>query len=328
MLWPMLDGLRTLGADVGKVARQAGISLEALEDPDTRVPIERAIELSAFAARSIDDEALGLHLAEMYRPGAFGVLDYLAHSSRTLGEALHYLCRYNRLLQDAAETRLEVLSNRAVIWQRVFDGVWFPPGLVENSMANLIVIARRLTGNDVIPVEVRFRHPAPSYTAEHARIFKAPVRFDADRDGIVLESRHLELPLVDADPNLCSILDRHAKKLIGELPRVAQFSARVRELAAGDLKSGSVTAERIARKLQMSVRTLRRRLDHEGETYESLVEQLRRALTEGYMHDAKLSVEQIALLVGYSEASAFRRAFRRWHGTSPARYRRLPRMER
>src|SRR5688500_17746983 len=114
MLQPMFAGLRRMGADVEAIVHQAGLSLAELQDPDERVPLERAMTLSAVAADAVEDEAFGLHLAELYQPGAFGLLDYLAHSSRTLGEALVYLCRYNRLLQDAAETLLELENGRAV----------------------------------------------------------------------------------------------------------------------------------------------------------------------------------------------------------------------
>jgi AraC-like DNA-binding protein len=269
----------------------------------------------------MQDPAFGLHLAELYRPGVFGVLDYLAHSSRTLHEALSYLCRYNRLLQDAAETLLTIEGDRVVIWQRVVGETWLPPELVEHAMANLIVIGRVLTGTELIPLEVCFRHPAPAYSAEHDRLFKTKVRFRSDRDAIVLDAAALELPLTHADPHLCSILDRHAHKLLQELPRVAQLSARVRELVAAELKNGSFTAEQIAQQLHVSGRTLHRRLKEENAIYYELVDDVRRGLTERYLNDPDMSLEQIALLVGYSEASAFRRAFRRWHGVSPARYR-------
>lgn len=321
MLRPMLVGLGLLHADVEKIAASVSLSVRDLHDPDVRIPFEVAIRFSIEAAVALGDPAFGLHLAELYQPGVFGVLDYLAHSSRTLGEAISHLCRYNRLLQDAAETFLDVEGVRAVVWQRTVDSVWLPPGIVENALANLIMIGRNLTGKDLRPVEVRFRHSDPGYADEHRRVFKAPIRFDADRDAVVLRAVDLDLPLTNTDPVLCSILDRHAQRLLEELPRVASFSSRVRELVAADLRNGNITASEIAARLQMSERTLRRRLKLEGTTYEELLDELRRALTQRYLNDPQLSIEQIALMLGYSEASAFRRAFRRWHGESPASFR-------
>ena len=322
MLWPMLSGLRAMGADVDAICRRVDLSLSELQDPDARIAFELGIQLSLESAQAVRDPAFGLHLAERYTPGLFGLLDYLAHSSRTLGDAIKHLCRYNRLLQDAAETLLEMEGSRVVIWQRLLGTVWLPPGVVENSMANLVVIGRTLTGASLVPIEVLFRHPAPDYAAEHERIFQTSVRFEAERDAVVLRAEDLELPVTKSDPGLCSILDRHAQSLLESQPRVARFSARVRKLCAGMVKDGTPTAERIARELRMSERTLRRRLNKEGTTFEELVDELRRVLTEHYLDFPDMSLEQIALMVGYSESSAFRRAFRRWYGTSPADYRR------
>lgn len=325
MLRPMLAGLGILGADVEGIVRRAGLSLAELQDPDARVLLEDALRLSAVAAADVRDEAFGLHLAELYRPGVFGLLDYLAHSSLTLREALVHLCRYNRLLQDAAETLLEIDDERAIVWQRVLGGISFPPALAENAMANLVVIGRALTGNALVPLEVHFTHPSPPYAAEHERIFQTKVTFDSSRDAVVLSADQLALPLANADAGLCSILERHACSLLEGLPPVASFSSRVRGIVASELKNGFVTAERMASRLDMSTRTLQRRLEDEDTTFEDLVDELRRALTKRYLDDPAMSIEQIALLVGYSEASAFRRAFRRWFGTSATRYRRDPR---
>lgn len=321
IVWPMLGELRALGLDVEQLVGRAGLSLRDLEDPDTRIPIESLIELGAHATAVTNDPAFGLHLAEHYRPGAFGVLDYLAHSSRTLGEAIRHLCRFNRLFQDAAETVLEVSSDRAVIWQRYLGGFALPPAINENSMANLVVIGRELTGQDLVPLEVTFRHADPGYSSEHERIFKTKVRFEAERDGLVLPRAALEHPLRNADSRLCQILERHATELLARVPRVDRFSHRVRELCAAELRDGTPTAARIAAKLQMSERTLRRRLHDETASWEDVLDGLRRDLSERYLGEPTLSVEDVALMLGYSEAGAFRRAFKRWHGTSPAEFR-------
>jgi AraC-like DNA-binding protein len=321
-LWPMLHGLRTMGADVEAIVRSVGLKSDELRDPDKRLPFEMAISLSAASAQAVRDAAFGLHLAELYRPGDFGLLDYLAHSSRRLRDALERLRRYNRLLQDVAEIVLDVRSDQAEVWQRELKSVWIPPAVTENALANLIVIGRHLTGRAIVPLSVQFRHPAPLYKGEHERVFGCAVRFEAERDAVVLRTEDLELPLTNADPTLCSILDRHAQHLLDELPPTASFSTRVREMVAQALKDENPTAALLARRLRMSPRTLRRRLEEEGTTYEEVVDQLRRALTERYLDHPDMSLSQIALLLGYSDASAFRRAFRRWHGSSPATYRR------
>ncbi|HVU00332.1 MAG TPA: AraC family transcriptional regulator [Polyangiaceae bacterium] len=321
IVWPLLGELRALGHDVERLVAGVGLSLPELEDPDTRLPIESLIELGAAAATATNDPAFGLHLAEHYRPNAFGVLDYLAHSSRTLGEAIRHLCRYNRLFQDAAETVLDVEGDRALVWQRTLGGFVMPPPMVENSMANLIVIGRELTGRDLVPVEVTFVHAEPPYSAEHARLFRATVRFEAERDGIVLPAAALDYPLPGADPRLCDILERHARQILAKTPRVDLFSHRVRELCAAELRDGAPTAAKLAADLKISERTLRRRLGEEGTSWEDVLDGLRRDLAERYLGEPRLGIDDVALMLGYSEAGAFRRAFKRWFGQSPAEWR-------
>jgi AraC-like DNA-binding protein len=321
MLRPMLRGLRKRGVDVSAIAKSAGLSLDVLEDPDARVPFELAVLVSAEGARALRDPAFGLHLAEMYEPGVYGVLDYLAHSSRTLGEAIGRLCRYNRLLQDAVETLLEVEGDRAVVSQQVLGKVWIPSSIIEHALANLVVIGRHLAGAKLVPLEVEFRHAPPLYVEELKRLFNSEVRFHSTRDAVVLPVELLELPLPHADPVLCSILDRHAHRELEALPRVSRFSERVRELVSAELPDGGVSAERVAEKLRMSERTLRRRLKEEDVTFEQLLEELRRVLSDQYLSSPTVSIEEVAFMLGYSDVSAFRRAFRRWHGVSPASYR-------
>lgn len=325
LLWPLIYGLRSLDADVEGLLGRVGLSLEKIQDPDTRIPIEVAVELAVLAGEASGDEAMGLHLSERYVPGVFGVLDYLAHSSRTLGEAIRHLCRYNRLLQDVVETVLEVRGDRAYIFQKSYGAFRPPAGITENAIANLVVIGRDLTGAPIIPVEVQFTHAEPSYSSEHTRIFKCPVRFEAELDGVILHASDLDLPLPNADPALCAILDRHARQLLEQLPPVPRFSQRVRELVAAELRDGTLTSESIAKKLQVSERTLRRRLAEDETTYEKLLDGLRRALAERYMNEPNLSIDEVSLMLGYSETNAFRRAFTRWHGESPAKYRRRKR---
>jgi AraC-like DNA-binding protein len=322
MVWPLAAELSALGVDVDAVLLTGQLSQQKIQNPDVRIPFEDLIAIGQAAVDATGDLALGLHLAEHYRPNLFGVLDYLARSCMTLGEAIKQLCRYNRLLQDAAETLLEIQGERALLWQRTLGGVHLPPGMTENSMANLIVIGRHLTGIALAPIEALFTHPEPAYSAEHRRIFGSRVRFGADRDGLVLATNVLSVPLKNPDPGLRAILERHADQLLEHVPRVARFSHRVRELVAGELKEGNPTAEAIAKKLGTSERTLRRKLQEDGTTYDQLLDELRRELAERYLQDPKVSTDEAALMLGYSEPSAFRRAFRRWHGTSPAAYRR------
>jgi AraC-like DNA-binding protein len=175
---------------------------------------------------------------------------------------------------------------------------------------------------DFAPVEVRFRHPSPERLDEHRRFFRAPIHFDDRVTALVVRRELLAAPLVRSDPGLCAVLERQVHETLARIPKVNALSERVRHLIARDLTTGEPHARAIAAALHMSPRTLQRQLGHEGTTLRALVDDLRRDLAGRYLSERKIAIAEVAFLLGFSEASAFHRAFKRWSGTTPAEYRR------
>jgi AraC-like DNA-binding protein len=319
---PVLARLGSLGIDREPVLAAAGAEVATLDDPDARIPHELAIAVWREASRASADDAFGIHTAEQIRPGAFDVLDYATRSSSTLGEAFVRLARYHRLLHDVAVVRLEVDGDRAELTHSLPEAAGvLPRHPVEFIVAAWLVVARQATGRDFAPLEVRFRHARPAGLAEHERLFRAPVRFDQPVNGLMLDRSLLELPLVRADPGLCAVLERRLTELLEKMPRPQSFSARVREAVAKDHSMTAASADEVARKLHMSRRTMQRMLATEGTTFTKLVDALRRDLATRYLGEPAIAIAEVAFLLGFSEASAFHRAFKRWHGVTPALYR-------
>jgi AraC-like DNA-binding protein len=171
---------------------------------------------------------------------------------------------------------------------------------------------------------VTFQHSPPVDLREHGRVFGCPVRFNRPVNGVALRRALLDTPLVRADPGLCSVLDRHVRALIERIPRAEALSDRVRGLVASELSTGRASAAAVARKLHMSRRTLQRHLEAGGMTFRALCDGLRRDLAIRYLREREIAVAEVAFLLGFSEASAFHRAFKRWVGTTPTLYRRSP----
>jgi AraC-like DNA-binding protein len=321
LLAPMVRELEEQGVDWRALARPIGFDDDTLARPEARIPIEWVFELGFAAEATLDDPAFGLHLAERYRPRSFGVLDYLAHNSRTLGDAIDALCRFNALLQDAIVTRADRARDTVLIWNAVPEALVVPPGVIENSIANLIVIGRELTGRFLIPVSAQFRHAAPPYAAEHRRIFRAPVTFSAERDGLTLPLAALDTPILEPDLWLSAVLERHAEELLRSARRRETLRDRVRRHLGEELRRGVPSAAHVARALGMSERTLRRRLEESSTGWAQLLDEFRRELAEHYLADPGVGLEELAHMLGYAEGGAFRRAFRRWHGISPTAWR-------
>jgi AraC-like DNA-binding protein len=325
----VIERLRALELDLGPILEAAGAARTLLDDPDARIPHVVALAVWREAARWSGDDAFGIHTAEQIRPGAFDVLDYATRCSATLGAGLKCLVRYHRILHDAAVVRLSVEGERASLTHALpRDGTGLPRHTAEFIVAAWLVVARQATGVDLVPLEVSFCHQAPSDLTEHGRVFRAPIAFERPTNGLVLPRASLDTPLVDADRGLCAVLERHMQDLLAKAPAATAFSDRVRQVVAGMLIHGGADAETVAGRLKMSRRTLQRRLQADGTSFRGLVDSLRRDLAMRYLCEREVAIAEVAFLLGFSEASAFHRAFRRWSGTTPSLYRKTPARDR
>jgi AraC-like DNA-binding protein len=311
-------GLVAAGVDADAVFTRAGIPLAELGDPERRFPREAMLTLWKTARQEAKDPAFGLHIAEWVPYGSFGVLEYIARSSATLGEALARVGKYARWLDDVGEVSFVKRGDDVTIVPLLSDAWPIPSDVMEGLLAFTVRMARELCGDpSLLPRAVEVRHAPPPDTREHTRVFGVPVRFNAGRDGITFSESQLALPVPKADPALSAILDRHAQELLKRLPSAGTFAERVRGLLAAELRGGNPELEQVAAKLRISARTLRRRLKDEGTGLTALLDELRRELALRYLEEHAMTLDAIAFELGFGDARAFRRAFKRWTGRAP-----------
>ena len=315
-----MSGLTTLGYDPVPFLHTRGIDRELLLDPDATVPMSACVGLLADGVRATGDDNLGLHVAERAELGSFDVHFYAMVSSPTLGAAFERVCRYQRLIHETSQVRLETSGDRAVLSHRLSGGLAAPRQTAELLLAAWVRAGRVATRTLWSPAEVRFAHPAPRDCGEHERFFGGPLRFATGENALVLPTALLDLPCRRTDPSLLSLLDRYAADRLGA-PRPATFAERARAALSEDLQAGNVTARVLAARLTVSVRTLNRSLAAEGTSFRQLLDQLRLDIAERHLLDDRMSVAEVAFLVGFSEISAFHRAFKRWTGQTPATFR-------
>jgi len=320
---------------VVEAAARAGVRSEALcaaaqidpvliQDPERRLPYSRFVALYEHAARLSRDEAFGLHLAERVSPGMFDVLGYAVMNSASLADGLDRLIRYYRIWADGSVHALEVEGTIVRLTYAVLD--LRPEACrqeVEASLAIPVCIGRALTGIDWVPRAVEFQHAPPRDVAEHRRLFgSAPVRFRRPANALVFDRAVLGLPVLRADETLCAVLDRHAAELLGKLPKGDGVADRVRQLLRRSLPGGEPNLKSTAAGLGLSARTLQRKLRQQGFSHQELLEEMRRDLSQQYLSQPELALCEVAYLLGFSDSSAFHRAFRRWTGMTPGEFRR------
>jgi AraC-like DNA-binding protein len=291
-------------------------------DPDERVHVAAVHTMLRGALALTNDELLGVRASKLSTLGDVGLLDYVMSSADTLRSALEAAGRYTRLLNDTLSFALELegehvivrLTSRVVLPAVAEDyqtcgmisnqSVCWPEGLLEN-------------------MDVWFRHGPPAQIAPyHEALGPVRLHFHAPLSGFGFPRRFLDLPLRSSDPKLHEVLRRYAEIAVASLPKPQSTTERVRALVSGELSSGAHSLDETARALHMSARTLGRRLAEEGTTFKRLIDELRKELALRYVATRDIDLAQIAQLSGFSETPSFCRAFRRWTGTTPKRYRR------
>jgi AraC-like DNA-binding protein len=306
--------------------REPSFPPQALEgladvDPDARIPIAIVQELLTGALYLTSDEDLGLKAAREIVPGDYGAVEYAARSAATWGEAANAVGRYMRLINDALQFSLTCEGERAFV--HLDSQVPLLRASADFQSAAFHVSAMRFWPFQNPEFEVWFTHAAPANSLEYERTFPGArrLRFEAPFNGFTFPSEYIDLPMPGADPALHALITKHAAAMLAELPSAQNLTARVRDLLAKELAGGTPSLTHVARRLGMSERTLERHLEEEGTAFKLQLEDLRRRLALRYVRRSELPFSGVAVLLGFSQAAAFHRAFRRWTGQTPLEYR-------
>jgi AraC-like DNA-binding protein len=188
-------------------------------------------------------------------------------------------------------------------------------------LSTMLHIGRQLTGIRWKPSAVCFEHAQPASVVAHKRIFQAPVYFKCERTELIFATRLLTLSLPKADSNLVSLLQRNAEALLDPEPGRDAITDQVRRVINEISAPGALQLRAVARKLGLSARTLQRRLNEEGSSFDELVRETRSTRAKNYLRRNELAICEIAYLLGFSQPSAFHRAFHRWTGMTPRTFR-------
>jgi AraC-like DNA-binding protein len=298
---------------------------ELVGDDDARITAAQFCVAWAETIRLTANPYLALDIAAATPVGAFGIVEYVCRSASTLGDALRRWVRYLNLLDDAVKVGLAVEDERAML--RVEMESEAPaPGAHELCFALVAKQARQLSAAPLRLVGVELVHRAPPDAARYRTFFDAPVTFGATTNQLVFARTALEASLVSSDPQLLAILTRAADELHARAPEEPTLTAQVTRVLREALRDDEGHVELVAKRLGLTSRSLQRRLKDEGSSFNDVREQVRKELSRRYL-DQNLSNAEISFLLGFSEPSAFFRAFKRWTGQTPNEARRRPAAE-
>lgn len=305
-----------------------------LEMTDIRTQLERYASKSEISYEqwwqileqlnsALHEPALGLQIGASIHVEHCGVLGYLFRTSQNVLEALVCYQRFERLLYSGGQVSAEIKDNNR------FCLAWDPDmglsSFLSDSMliAALVSIVREILNNpDINPVSVHFTRPIPDSDRQaYAAFFRCPVKGENYRLEITFSLSDLTQAIPFYDKSLHALLGQQAQSLIEQLPEADDFMRSLREAIVKSLNEGCADANIVARQLGLSTRTLHRKLQGKGKIYRDLLRDVRKSLAQRYLADRSINLTETAMLLGYSEQSAFTRAFKSWFDCTPKAYR-------
>ncbi|MEZ4222480.1 MAG: AraC family transcriptional regulator [Polyangiaceae bacterium] len=308
------------GADAGELLTASGLTREALSDVDGRIPLTSLYVLIEAAREALEDPCLGLHFATSLELADLDALGFLMITSATFGAALERMFRYQRMWAEGERYEQWVEGERVrVTYEQYGPARPAHVQMVQMAFCDFVVNGRRFIPELEFD-SVHFRHPEPAEAGEYQATFGVPIEFGAAVDEVRFPSRLLDLALPDANEALCAFFDRYTRDKLDRLPGEQSVVARVRSLLRKLLPEGQVKVEHLAARMHMSTRTLQRRLGEEGTSLHAELDEVRRQQAL-YFLQAGVAISELSWLLGYSEPSAFHRAFKRWTNTSPEAWR-------
>lgn len=309
--------VREAGGDADGLIAAYDLPPTVERDPFVLLPVAVIHALLDAAGRAARDPFLGVHIA--LRGDEGNVVAFACRGAPDLRSALLRATRLVTSLNPQLAITFEERAGRGRLDMAVADQ---PLGLGRHGneywVTAMVLQARRLSAEPCAPERAWFAHPATSDRSELERALGTTrLKFGAASNGLAIASRVLDAPLRTADPLLLGLLDRYAHSLLARQSAEGAFVARVRHAIVEHLPQGAPTIEDAARACGVSARTLQRRLGEHGTTFRGVLDAVRTDVSSMYMDDRTMSLEQVAALVGFSQASGLVRAYRRWTGKTP-----------
>jgi AraC-like DNA-binding protein len=319
-----LSYLDRRGINANAALLGAGLSRGQLSRDDNRISVPSLCRFLELAAAEANDSLLGLHVAAEMDARAIGILFYLASSSPTVEKALENLARYSKTANEALIAEISRRKHDVIVAIRhaqefnelhgqffEFVALWFVRTLHKE------------TNRDFAPLRMTFTHARNSDLREVHHLLRCPVEFAQTVNSCVLHRHVMDLPIVSGDSHLLRILTTHADDLLAKRHSAAALQSMVADQLFDLLPRGEARSAAVARRLGMSTRSFTRSLAEEGTTFGEILDRVRQQLASRYLADDRMSIQQIAWLLGYSEGAAFTHAYKRWTGTTPGRTRKI-----
>ncbi|MDE2422507.1 MAG: AraC family transcriptional regulator [Gammaproteobacteria bacterium] len=306
--------------------QHVGLHEESLQDPNGRIPFEQFSRLCDLTADMLHEPNFGLKLGQSIRPGHLGSHGFALMSCSTPDELIQQHIRYSALTIDAIHIDIVQKGNEIIRYTRSNLLNQTPISKLQEQLhvSTSVTLARWFVNRmDLNPNWISFQHTKPDDIHEYTELFRCPIKFSQPETAISIDANFFNLTLPHANPQLRRIMADLCAQLLKQLGNALEplWLAKVRKAVLEAFQDGLPDIKVAALKSGISEEELKERLAERGLSFRGFVDDLRQALAVGYIRDPNLSLVDIAYLLGFSEQSAFQRAFKRWTGMTPGDYR-------
>lgn len=311
------------GINLDDLLIKANVDKSLLANTDNKLSLENYYSIMDAAIEMTGDQYFGLHMGESADPGDLSVLGYIMANCRTVGEALEKVGKYFGIIGSVLNIYLKVEGDNAKL---IYDmRKHFPNDCikhcVDTGLSNFYNMIINIASEPVEIKEVWVKAETPEDMSEYKRIFDCPVLFNKEVAALVFPSKALVIPLRHPNPALLALLEHHANSFLSKIDESDYFSRKISLLLFERIQGNNPTIEDVAKELGMSVRVLQKKLKEEGKTFSEIATSVRQELAKSYLAEKRYTIDDITYLLGFSEPSVFRRAFKMWTGMTPGQYR-------
>lgn len=316
----LLHAAKRGGLSTELLLQECGIDASAVSDPDARVDKKAFIHLMLTVMRHTEDEFMGFGSGRVSKPGTFSMMAHAVINCATLEKAIRRGSKFYELFDYAITSRLMSDGDEACIHFVSREDIMFRPHIMEAVVFLTLRFLSWLIGQQIVPKRINLDFDSID-DGEFANQFPCQVHYGQTRCEIIMDSRYMSMPLVQNQLSLSKFLKASLEELMDGDIENASLNAQIRSIISKEFGNNFPDFSVVCEKLAMTPQTLRRRLKDENTSYQEIKDTIRKDASIYYLSKPELTIDEIALLMGFSEASSFHRAFKKWTGKTPSAYR-------
>lgn len=306
--------------DATAILAEVGIDPAILSDNNARIPANKVRDFLQKFADVAPKQHLALKIGKYWHPSQMGAFGYAWMTSSTLRTAFERLQRYARIVIGFVNISIEESDTDLTLIFDFKSESFAPAFRLNGNRALILAMIQHNAGPDFHPQSVSFSHAEPKNIDDFYALFQCPITFNADLDSLTISLEDADKPRSCSNKQLALLHDQLLIEYVAKLDN-SNIVERVKLAVINEMGSGNFSDSTIAESLHMSQRTLQRRLEENNTTFKMVVNKVRQDLADTYLNDSSLSLTEISFMLGFSEMSAFSRAFKRWTGESPSHFR-------